>query len=219
MFIIIVGAAGIGEALVNMILREDNHNILIVDKNIENCDRIAQKYDVVVINGDATQSDVLDECEIERADVIVTTTDDDSVNLLAISLAKNKGVKHLVSIVNQEESIPLYIEKGVKLVKDKDIVMARHLKKAIDHPNVEDFINIGNEAEIITLTIDPNSATSDAIIKDLRMPKHSLIISIIRDDKLFIPSNDGKIFSGDKITILTQCKLVDDVVELFSPKI
>jgi trk system potassium uptake protein TrkA len=203
MFIIIVGAAGIGEALVNMILREDNHNILIVDKNIENCDRIAQKYDVVVINGDATQSDVLDECEIERADVIVTTTDDDSVNLLAISLAKNKGVKNLVSIVNQEESIPLYMEKGVKLVRDKDIVMARQLKKAIDHPIVEDFINIGNEAEIITLTIDPNSATSDAIIKDIRMPKHSLIISIIRDDKLFIPSNDGKIFSGDKIKIFT----------------
>jgi trk system potassium uptake protein TrkA len=219
MLIIIVGAAGIGEALVDKILKEDNHNILVVDKNMDNCNRIAQKYDVVVINGDATQSDVLDECETERADVIVTTTDDDSVNLLAISLAKNKGIKHSVSIVNQEESIPLYMEKGVKLVRDKDTVMARHLKKAIDHPSVEDFINLGNEAEIITLKIDPNSPISDAIINDIQIPNHSLIISIIRDNKLFIPSNDDKLFPGDKITILTQCKLVDEVVKVFSPKI
>jgi len=219
MFIIIVGAGGIGETLVDKILKEDNHNILVVDKDIENCEKIAQKYDVVVINGDATQSDVLDECEIERADVIVTTTDDDSVNLMAISLAKNKGIKHLVSIVNQEESIPLYVEKGVKLVRDPDIVMAMQLKKAIDHPSIEDFINIGNEAEIITFTIDSNSAISDAIIQDIQMPEHSLILSIIRDDKLFIPTNDGKLYFGDKITILTQCKLVDEVVKVFSPKI
>jgi trk system potassium uptake protein TrkA len=219
MFIIIVGAGGIGEALVDKIQKEGHNNILVVDKNIENCNKIARKYDAVVINGDATQSDVLDECEIEKADVIVTTTDDDSANLLAISLAKNKGVKHFVSIVNQEESIPLYMEKGVKLVRDPDRVMASHLKKAIDHPSVEDFINLGNEAEIITLTIGPNSRYSDTLINDLQMPEHSLILSIIRGDKLYIPTNDGILCSGDKITILTQCDLVDDVVSVFSPKI
>jgi trk system potassium uptake protein TrkA len=219
MYVIIVGAGGIGEALVDKIQNEDNHNIVVIDKNIENCNRIAQKHDVIVINGDATQSDVLDECEIERADVLVTTTDDDSVNLLSISLAKNKGIKQLVSIVNQDESIPLYMEKGVKMVSDPDILMAKNLKKAIDHPSVEDFINIGNEAEIITLTIDQNSSISNTIIKDIQLPKHSLIISIIHDDKIFVPTNEGKLFSGDKITILTQCRLVDEIVKIFSAKI
>ena len=191
--------------------------VAISDKNIDNCDRIVQKYDVVVINGDATQSDVLEECEIERADVIVTTTDDDSVNLLALSLAKNKGLKKLISIANQDESIPLYMEKGVKLVRDPDRVMAGHLKKAIEHPSVEDFINIGNEAEIISLTIDPNSSILESMIQDIPMPKQSLIISIFRDDKLYIPTNEGKLVTGDKITILTRCKFVDDVVKVFSP--
>ena len=219
MFIIIVGAGGIGEALVKKILNENNHNILVVDKNIENCERIVQKYDVVVINGDATQSEVLDECEIDRANVLVSTTDDDSVNLLVLSYAKNKGIKHLVSVTNQEASIPMYMEKGVKIVRDKDIVMARHLKKAIEHPSVEDFINIGEEAEIISLTIDPNSKVADSIIKDIKLPNKSLIISIIRDNKIYIPTVEGRLYAGDKITILTQCKIVEDVVKIFLPKI
>ena len=41
MYIIIVGASGIGKALVDKIMKEDNHNILVVDKNIENCERVA----------------------------------------------------------------------------------------------------------------------------------------------------------------------------------
>jgi trk system potassium uptake protein TrkA len=190
--------------------------VLVVDKDIKNCERIAQKYDVIVINGDATKSDVLNECEIERADVLVTTTDDDSANLLIIALAKNMGIKHFVSIVNQEISIPLYMEKGVKLVRDPDRVMASHLKKAIDHPQVEDFINLGNEAEIITLTIDSNSNGNNAFIQDIKIPKHSMIISIIRDNKMYIPAEDSKLFSGDSLTILTRCDLVDDITKLFT---
>jgi Trk K+ transport system NAD-binding subunit len=93
--------------------------------------------------------------------------------------------------------------------------MARHLKKAIDHPSVEDFINIGDEEEIVTFTIDTNSKASNTIIKDIRMPKHSMIISIIHNNKLIIPTNEYKLSPGDNITILTKHKLINDLINIF----
>ena len=108
------------------------------------------------------------------------------------------------------------MEKGVKIVRDPDRVMAKHLKKAIDHPSVEDFINIGDYAEIITLTLPNECAISDCVIKDIQLPKHSMIISIIRESTLLIPMSDGKLYSGDQITVLTKSDLVEEVTKIFS---
>ncbi len=215
MFIVIVGAGGIGKRLTEMAIGE-KHNVIVIDKNQERCEEIARKYDAVAINADATQEDTLDESEIKKADVLVTTTKDDAVNLMVVSLAKNKGVKHLVSVVNQKESKPMYTEKNVKTVKSPNIVMAEQLYKSIKHPTVEEYMNVGKYAEIFRIPIAPDSKFSGKTIKKIGLPKKSLIVAIERDHKFIIPTDDVELFSGDKATILAHKDQVDRVAALFS---
>ena len=165
MYIVIVGAGGIGRRLTELALKDGNHNVIIIDKDQARCEEIARKYDAVAINADATQEETLEESEVKKADVLVATTNDDATNLMVISLAKNKGVKHLISVVNQEESKPMYMEKSVKMVKSPNVVMAEHLYKSIKHPTVEEYMNVGNYAEIFRLPITPNSRLSKKTIK------------------------------------------------------
>ena len=87
MYIIIVGAGGIGKRLTELSLSEGKHNIIVIDKDQERCEEIARKYDAIAINADATQEEALDEAEISKANVLVTTTRDDAVNLMIVSLA------------------------------------------------------------------------------------------------------------------------------------
>jgi len=215
MFIVIVGAGGIGKRLTEMAIGE-KHNVIVIDKNQERCEEIARKYDAVAINADATQEDTLDESEIKKADVLVATTKDDAVNLMVVSLAKNKGVKHLVSVVNQKESKPMYTEKNVKTVKSPNIVMAEQLYKSIKHPTVEEYMNVGKYAEIFRIPIAPDSKFSGKTIKKIGLPKKSLIVAIERDHKFIIPTDDVELFSGDKATILAHKDQVDRVAALFS---
>jgi trk system potassium uptake protein TrkA len=216
MYIVIIGAGGIGRRLTEIILKEGTHNVIVIDKNQEKCEEIARKYDAVAINADATQEGTLDESEIKKANVLVTTTSDDAVNLMVVSLAKNKGVKHLVSVVNQEESKPMYIEKNVKMIKSPNIVMAEHLYKSIKHPSVEEYMNVGKYAEIFRIPIANNSKFSGKTIKKIGLPKKSLIVAIERDNKFIIPTEDVQLFSGDKATILAHKDQVDKVAELLS---
>jgi trk system potassium uptake protein TrkA len=216
MYIVIVGAGGIGRRLTEIALNDGNHNVIVIDKDQARCEEIARKFDAVAINADATQEETLDESEVKKADVLVATTNDDAVNLMVISLAKNKGVKHLVSVVNQEESKPMYMEKGVKMIKSPNIVMAEHLYKSIKHPNVEEYMNVGKYAEIFRLPIAPNSKLSRRTIKKIGLPKKSLIVAIERDHKFIIPTEDVELFSGDKVTILAHKDQVDKVAALFS---
>jgi trk system potassium uptake protein TrkA len=216
MYIVIVGAGGIGRRLTEIALNDGNHNVIVIDKDQSRCEEIARKFDAVAINADATQEETLDESEVKKADVLVTTTNDDAVNLMVISLAKNKGVRHLVSVVNQAESKPMYMEKGVKMIKSPNIVMAEHLYKSIKHPNVEEYMNVGKYAEIFRLPIAPNSKLSRRTIKKIGLPKKSLIVAIERDHKFIIPTEDVELFSGDKVTILAHKDQVDKVAALFS---
>jgi len=215
MYIVIVGAGGIGKRLTELALNDGNHNVIVIDKDQARCEEIARKYDAVAINADATQEETLDESEVKKADVLVATTNDDATNLMVISLAKNKGVKHLVSVVNQEESKPMYMEKGVKMIKSPNVVMAEHLYKSIKHPNVEEYMNVGKYAEIFRIPIAPNSKLSRKTIKKIGLPKKSLIVAIERDHKFIIPTEDVELFSGDKVTVLAHKDQVDKVAALF----
>lgn len=216
MYIVIIGAGGIGRRLTEVALKDGGHNVIIIDKDQVACEEIARKYDAIAINADATQEETLDESEVKKADVLVTTTDDDATNLMVIGLAKNKGVKHLVSVVNQEESKPMYAEKGVKMIKSPNIVMAEHLYKSIKHPNVEEYMNVGKYAEIFRLPISQDSKLSGKTIKKIGLPKKSLIVAVERDHKFIIPTDNVELFSGDKVTILSHKNQVDKVAALFN---
>ncbi len=216
MYIVIVGAGGIGKRLTELALQDGNHNVIVIEKDQEKCEEIARKYDAVAINADATQEETLEESEVKKADALVATTRDDATNLMVVSLAKNKGVKHLISVVNQEESKPMFIEKGVKMVKSPNVVMAENLYKSIKHPNVEEYMNVGKYAEIFRLPIAPNSKLSKKTINKIGLPKKSLIVAIERNHKFIIPTEDVELFSGDKVTVLAHKDQVDRVAALFS---
>jgi trk system potassium uptake protein TrkA len=216
MYIVIVGAGGIGKRLTEIALKNGNHNIIVIDKNQEACENIARKYDAVAINADATQEETLDESEVKKADVLVTTTKDDAVNIMVCSLAKNKGVKNLISVVNRDESRPMYIEKGVKMVKNPNTIMAEHLYKSIKHPNAEEYMNVGKYAEIFRIPVKSDSKLSGKTINKIGLPKKSLIVAIERSEKFIIPTDTVTLFSGDKVTILSHKNQVDKVAEMFS---
>ncbi len=216
MYIVIVGAGGIGRRLTELALKEGNHNVIVIDKDQAACEEIARRYDAVAINADATLEETLDESEVKKADVLVATTNDDAINLMVVSLAKNKGVKHLVSVVNQDESKPMYMEKGVKMVKNPDVVMAEHLYKSIKHPTVEEYMKVGEYAEIFRIPVSQESHLSGRIIKKIGLPKKSLIVAIERDSKFIIPTDDVELFAGDKVTVLSHKDQVDKVAKLFA---
>jgi trk system potassium uptake protein TrkA len=216
MYIVIVGASGIGKRLTELALSEKHHNVVVIDKNEERCEYIARKFDAIAINADATQEETLDELDIKKADVLIATTTDDATNLLVVSLAKNRGVKNLIAVVNQEESKPLYMEKGVKIINKPDVVVAEMIYTCIKHPTIEGFLNVDNYAEVVRLPLLQKSSFVQKTITEIWTQHKSLVIAIERDDRFIIPTGDLTLRGGDIITIIVEKERVDKVVNMFS---
>ncbi len=131
MYIIVVGAGLIGCSFVGLALKE-NHEVTAIEQNEEKARSLLQKYNIKVLNADIAEGDILEEAQIERADMIVAATSDDSVNLMAMFLGKEQGVKNLITLINNRQHQTMFERLGVKVVVSPENIIAQRLYDFID---------------------------------------------------------------------------------------
>lgn len=137
MYFIIVGGAAVARYFVSLAV-EQGHRVTVIEKNKARARKILQQYDVKVLNADISQGDVLDEAEVERADAIIATTEDDSVNLMAMMLGKERNVKHLVAMVQNREHKQMFEKFGVEVLTDPEMIIAKRLYSFVDGDRQDD---------------------------------------------------------------------------------
>ncbi|MCD6481224.1 MAG: TrkA family potassium uptake protein [Thermoplasmata archaeon] len=216
MYLIIVGAGEIGEKLITLALRNKD-DVVVIEKDKEKCTEISKKYDVVIVNADATEKETLMESGADNADALIATADD-ATNLLVISLAKSLGIPSLVSLVNNEENEPMFIEKGVNIVGNPAAITAEYLYNAVLRPMVKDFMTLGNKAEIFKIKIPINSKVVGKQVGGVKLPRGVNIIAIERNDEIVIPSEKSVFKEGDVVTLLARKDKIDKTMNVFFEK-
>lgn len=99
MYIIIVGAGDIGQALAEMACKED-HDVIIVESDTERAQAAKDRFDAQVFQANSAQQHILEEVDVSRADVLITTTTDDAANLMTLLIGKELGIETLVTVVS-----------------------------------------------------------------------------------------------------------------------
>ena len=126
MYLIVVGAGGIGSALVEIALR-DRHNVVVIEKDPRKAEEISRRHDILVLNRDATSVDALRDAGAERADAIVATTGDDATNLMIVALAQKLEIPSIVSVVNNREHTELFRRLGANVMENPDVIAPEFL--------------------------------------------------------------------------------------------
>ena len=109
MYILIVGGGVMGRELAKSLTGND---IVIIEKNIETSELSEHEIDAMIIKGDATRMDILEQAGIDDADVILAITGSDEVNFMIAMLGKKKG-KKVIARVNIPENIKLFKQAGI----------------------------------------------------------------------------------------------------------
>ena len=87
MKIIIVGCGKVGTALTAQLSREDNL-VTVIDTDSIVVRNVSNTYDVMGIVGNGASYQVLQEADIEHADLMIAVTKSDEMNLLCCVIAK-----------------------------------------------------------------------------------------------------------------------------------
>lgn len=86
-YIIIIGCGRLGSHL-GTLLSKERKSVVVIDKEEYAFHRLSEDFSGFMIEADATEKDTLLQAKIDRADVVVTTTNDDNTNIMIAQIAK-----------------------------------------------------------------------------------------------------------------------------------
>ncbi|MFC2040008.1 potassium channel family protein, partial [Chloroflexota bacterium] len=113
MYIIIVGGGRVGYFLAQALM-DENHEVLVVEKNKPVYDSFLEMLGSICFYGDGCEATVLAEVGTGRADMLVAVTGDDEDNLIACEVAKFKfNVPHTIARLRNPSREKLFKTLGV----------------------------------------------------------------------------------------------------------
>lgn len=206
MNIIVVGCGKIGKTLVSSLVAE-GHDLVVIDNNPEAITQVTNIYDVMGICGNGADCDILEEAAAEKADLIVSTTNSDELNMLACFLAKKMGTKHTIARIRNPE----YNDRSLSFMRqhlelslaiNPELLAARELFSLLKLPSaakVETF-SVRN-FQIIELRLKADSMLDGMCLSQMRniYKGNYLICAVQRGDEAYIPDGNFVLKSGDKI--------------------
>lgn len=219
MYLIVVGAGGIGTALVELAVR-DGHNVAVIERNPERASAIAHKYDVLVIQADAASAEALREAGAERADALITTTSDDATNLMVIAVAQDLGVPTILSVVNNRAHTMLFKRLGAHVMENPDVIVAEYLYHAALHPKIRDLVTLPGGAQLFRVTLPPHSPLVGQSLREAGekglIPEGVLVAAVERDGELEIAHGNTILQPGDILTVFTKSHTPERLISLLS---
>ncbi len=204
MYIVIVGAGRIGFNLAQKLI-QDKHAVTVIEKDKSRCDGISQNLDAMVINGDGCDPKYLEDAEVKRADVVAAVTADDEDNLVICQLAKEVfGVRRTVARVNNPKNEHIFTELGVDVPVNATTIIAKIIE---EEASFEDFINLmtfkRGKLALVRVDLATESPIINKCVKDVILPENSVLVAIVRGEKIIVPKGETVLKKGDDIIALT----------------
>jgi trk system potassium uptake protein TrkA len=212
--IMIAGGGRIGYYIASMM--EGKADIKVVEKNPERCKFLSRSLGrSLILQGDCADQNLLVEENIENMDVFVAVTNNEELNIMASLLARKLGCKKSIVTVNRTDYIPLAHSLGLQAVLSPRLITASSILRYVRRGDILSLTAVAEDkAEIIESRVGNTSALKERLLREIRLPAHTLIGMIIRDDAMIIPSGSDTIRQGDKLIIFTLRESIKEIEKL-----
>lgn len=206
--IMIAGGGNIGRRLAHKI--ESRYAVKILELSPERCKTLSEelKYSIV-LQGSASDQDLLLEENIEETDVFLALTNDDEANIMASLLAKRLGARKVMALINNAAYVDL-IQGG-----EIDIAISPHqatVGSLLSHVRSGDMVNVHSlrrgAAEAIEVIAHGDAKSSKVVgrkVEEVDLPEGATIGAIYRegekDKQVIIAHDDTVIENGDHVIV------------------
>ncbi|CQH64528.1 TrkA domain protein (plasmid) [Halobacterium hubeiense] len=220
MYIIIVGAGDIGSPLIDIATRSGNE-VVVIERDTQKADEIASQYDCLVLNADATSMETLEDAGAERADAIISTTDQDATNVMVCLLATELEIPAITSVVHDAEHMNLFRQIGVNTIENPQHLIAGYLYRAVARPAIVDYMRIGEEAEVFEITVTGDAPIAGKTLTEAGeeglLSDDVLIVAIEREgeDKPLTPRGSTRVKANDLLTVYSATGADPELTDIF----
>src|ERR687896_1136248 len=218
MYIIIVGAGKVGWNLARELLEKGNE-VTLIEENRERYLTVEQELEHNIQYGDASELWVLERAGISRSDMVIAVTGDDEDNMLISQVAKEKYlVDRIIARVNNPRNREHFELLGIRPVVSATDLILRLIEHEVPEYGLVHLLDLPEQRlEIIELLLDDGSPVAGQRVGDLQMPEGTLLISVLREGRGFVPGPDTVLEPGDEILAVLDPGLEEELKAYFGP--
>ena len=202
--VMIIGGGKTGFYLAGM-LSEFGAAVKIIEKSKDRCHYLSTHLDdVMILHGDATDLDLLEEENLDGMDAVVTATGFDEDNLLLALTAKQHKVEDVIAKVSRTSYVEIISAMGIDMALNPlDITTNDIIRYVQSSKTVVSSQLIQGQAEIVEVIATSHMKIIDEPLKNLELPDTFLVAAIHRGNKLIIPTGDTIIREDDRVIIIS----------------
>ncbi|WGH78677.1 Trk system potassium transporter TrkA [Jannaschia ovalis] len=213
--VVIIGGGNVGLAVAEALeAAPERIRAKMIERNRKSAERAAEALErTIVLSGDGLDIELLREASIERADAVLTVTDDDKTNLLAAVRAKAAGCAKSIALINDPTLVPLMEPLQLDAYVNPRQTTVSSILRHVRHGRVRNVYSVGDsEAEVIEAQVMSTSPLAGRHIRDVAFPEGALVGAIGKEDgRVIRPEGGTRIEEGDVVVIFA---LSDDVPEV-----
>lgn len=221
MYVIVVGAGSIGTQVIELAV-EAGHEVVVVEIDGERASEAAREYDCLVINGDATAQDTLEDAGASEADAIIATTDSDAANVMVMLLAEELHIESKVSVVQNADHMDIFRRIGVNVLENPQHLIGEYLFRAVQRPSVKDFIELSGSAEVFEITVTKDAQIADMTLQEADVqgviPDSVRVVAVEREHEVLPAQGETVIRPGDLVTVFSMDGVTNEVSNVFAPE-
>ncbi len=215
--VMILGGSSIGQKTARNLCRE-NFRVKLIEKIKDRAANLAENLkDTLVINGDGRNLELLEEENIRDMDAFIAVTGDSETNIMSCLVAKSKGVKKTVALVENMDYINISQTIGIDTLINKKLIAASNIFRHIRKGEILALANLHNiDAEVFEFQVQQDAKVTQKPIKDLRFPREAVFGGVIRNGEALMSFGDMQIQAGDHVIVFCLPEAITTVEDLFN---
>ena len=220
--VVIIGGGNIGLFIARLMQEEfSSLNLKIIERQKERAEYVAdQLAGVDVLHGDSLSGEILAEANVQMAEAVIAVTNDDQVNVLSALLAKRKGAKHAMPLVNNASYAPLMRSLGIDAVINPRSITVSRILQQVRKGRIRGVHSLRDgAAEIVEAEALETSPLVGVPLRDVDLPDGIVLGAIARGSEIIIPRGDTVIEAGDRIVAITRRETIKKMEKLFAVRL
>jgi len=217
MRIVVIGAGAVGSHLAER-LSIEGQDVVVVESNPATAAEVQEQIDCLVITGNGSSKEVLEQAGVARADLFIAVTSSDAVNVLSAHAAASVGAPRRIARVEDPQLRSGAAALGVDLLIDPGDATARELELLVRQRGVSEVREFAaGKLELLGGYIRSDAPAAGLALTELRdkvIGWSWLVVAIIRNGETIIARGATRILPGDHVLIMVENDKANEALDM-----
>jgi trk system potassium uptake protein TrkA len=211
-----VGGGDVGLRLAEQLESSRELDITLIERSQARGEALAARLRrALVLNGDGTDLELLQSEDIGQSDVLVSVIDNDERNLFVSLIARQLGVRRVITRVGRMANLRLFEGVGIDVtISARGAAVASVLHQI--RGGATRLLAVVEQGAGRILELDVPDSYAPRALRDLAAPVNSIVGAIVRGSGAVVPRGNDRIEPGDRLIVFTTFADADRVRDYFS---